>query len=274
MESHDVLNGVVEQVKSAGLKVYTAAISPVRARGLARRSAQRLSVLCYHRVNDLLRDNVSLPARQFDQQMEFIRSRYQIVSVADIVAERLDRSSARPIVAVTFDDGYRDNYENAAPILAKHKIPATFFISTGMIGTDVGFRHDHDQLGFSVPTLNWDQVQEMSSYGFEIGAHTVHHVNLAKVDEATAREELVLSRDAIRQRTGAAGVPFAYCFGGRNDITQDRLQLVKNLGFTCCFSTFGGTNEGPIDLFGIKRFGVNSAISTLALQARIEGSYG
>jgi peptidoglycan/xylan/chitin deacetylase (PgdA/CDA1 family) len=263
--------GAREWAKTATFTAYTATIAPLRARRLARRGAQRVSVLCYHRVNDTLKDSVTLPVESFEQQMALIKRRYQLASIGDIVEGRLDRASGRAIVAVTFDDGYLDNYESAVPILKEHGIPAGFFVSTGLIGTDRGFRHDLERLGVALPTMTWPQLREMHAEGFEIGSHTVNHVNLAEIGEAEARRELMEARDTIRMEIGIENVAFAYCFGGRGDITPARRALVKELGYTCCLAAFGGTNEGPIDLYNIKRFGVNWRMSAAAFQARIEG---
>jgi peptidoglycan/xylan/chitin deacetylase (PgdA/CDA1 family) len=250
---------------------YATAIAPVRTHRLAEKGLQRVSVLCYHRVNDALRDNVTLPVETFDAQMAFIRRHYQLVSIGDIVAGRLDRASRFPIVAVTFDDGYRDNYENAFPILVRYGVPATFFVATGKIGSDEGFDHDRQKLGYAVPTMSWDHLRELWAEGFEIGAHTVNHSNLTAMSDEDADRELALSRDAIRGEIGVSDVPFAYCYGRRADITPARRAQVKAAGYTCCCATYGGTNDGPLDLFDIKRFGVNWAASPAAFKARIEG---
>lgn len=247
------------------------ALARGRSRHLSATGRQRISVLCYHRVNDELNDNVTLQAEQFNRHMAFIRRHYPVASVADIVGGRIDRKAKRPIVAITFDDGYRDNYENAAPILAQHTMPAAFFVSTGMIGSDRGFSHDLEKHGRMLATMNWDQVRELHQRGFEIGAHTVSHINLARVEEPVARLELIAARDEIRRQLQIDDVAFAYCFGGRNDITPARRALVRELGYTCCMAAYGGTNEGEIDLFDIKRFGVSGATSQAALEARIEG---
>lgn len=250
---------------------YAAAIAPVRTHRLAEKGLQRVSVLCYHRINDELKDNVTLPVEAFDAQMAFIRRHYQLVSIGDIVEGRIDRASRFPIVAVTFDDGYRDNYENAYPILVQHGVPATFFVATGKIGTEAGFDHDREKLGYAVPTMSWDQLRELHAEGFEIGAHTVHHVNLAAVSDADAERELAQARDTIRDEIGVEDVPFAYCYGRRADITPARRAQVQAAGYTCCCATYGGTNDGPLDLFDLKRFGVNWAVSPAAFKARIEG---
>jgi peptidoglycan/xylan/chitin deacetylase (PgdA/CDA1 family) len=263
--------GAREWAKTAAFTAYITMVAAPRTRRLARRGAQRVSVLCYHRVNDTLKDNVTLPVESFEQQMAFIKRRYQLASVNDIVAGRVDRASERAIVAVTFDDGYLDNYENAVPVLKKHRVPATFFVCTGLMGTDRGFHHDLERLGVALPTMTWPQLREMHADGFEIGSHTVSHVNLAKIGEAEARRELVEARDALRREIGIEEAAFAYCFGGRGDITPARRALVKELGYTCCLAAFGGTNEGPIDLYDIKRFGVNWRMSAAPFQARIEG---
>ncbi|MFZ1989564.1 MAG: polysaccharide deacetylase family protein [Alphaproteobacteria bacterium] len=265
------LHGARETAKRLVFAGYTASLAPLQNRRLAAQKAQRVSVLCYHRVNDELRDNVTIAIESFDRQIAFIRKRYQIVAPSEIVANSIDRSSSRPIVAVTFDDGYLDNYQNAFPILKKHGVPAAFFVSTGIVGTDRAFAHDLAKLGHGLPAMSWEQLREMKACGFEIGSHTVNHINLAKVEETEARTELESAHRQIRSELEINDVMFAYCFGRRTDITPERRELVREIGYNSCFAAYGGTNVGPIDLFDIKRFGVNWAMSVAALQARIEG---
>jgi peptidoglycan/xylan/chitin deacetylase (PgdA/CDA1 family) len=262
---------VRESGKFLAFHTYSAAISPIRTRQLAAKNLQRISIVCYHRVDDALKDNVTVPVETFDRQIAFVKRHYQIATLSDLIAGRIERGSRRAIVIVTFDDGYRDNYENAFPVLQRHGVPAIFFVSTGMIDTDRGFRHDLKKLRRALPSMSWDQLREMREAGHEVGAHTVNHANLAQIDEPEALRELTQSRDTVRRELGIKDVPFAYCYGGRKDITPARRELVRALGYTSCLACYGGTNDGPIDLFDVKRFGVNWAVGAAAFQARIEG---
>ncbi|MFO1187519.1 MAG: polysaccharide deacetylase family protein [Alphaproteobacteria bacterium] len=251
-------------------RAYLATAARVGSRKLASADSQRVSIVCYHRVNEEMKDGVTVPPETFDRQVALIRRHYQVISLADLIAGRADRTSPRPIVAITFDDGYRDNYDEAAPILHRHDVPATFFVCTGLIGAKCGFQHDIRQYGRALPTMTWDQLREMRA-GFEIGSHTVHHANLAKVDEDVQHTELTLARDTIRREIGVEAVPFAYCYGGRGDITPQRRAMVREAGYTCCLSAYGGTNKGPIDPFDIKRFTASWAMRESVFRARIEG---
>ena len=260
-----------EIAKCALYAGYVRLQAPARTKALATRNAQRVSILCYHRVVDQLKDNVTLGLEQFDQQIALLKRHYQVVRADAIVRGEIDRSSDRPIVAVTFDDGYLDNYTNAHPILKKHGVPATFFVSTGIVVTDREFQHDIDKNVRGLPNMSWDQIRELHAEGHDIGAHTINHVNIAKVDEATAETELTGSLARVRQEIGVQDVAYAYCFGKRSDITPERRELARRLGYSACYAAYGGTNDGAIDLFDIKRFGVNYGFSETAFRAKLEG---
>lgn len=260
-----------EIAKRAIYATYTRFQAPAETRRLAAAGSQRISILCYHRVDDRLKDNVTLGLEQFDRQMTLIKRHYQVVRADQIVRGEVDRSGNRPIVAVTFDDGYLDNYANARPILNKHGVPATFFVSTGIVDTDREFQHDIDKNVRGLPNMSWDQIRELHADGHEIGAHTVNHVNIARVDATTAEQELREALDRVRREIGVQDVAYAYCFGKRADITPERRDLARRLGYSACYAAYGGTNAGAIDPFDIKRFGVNYGFSETAFRAKIEG---
>jgi peptidoglycan/xylan/chitin deacetylase (PgdA/CDA1 family) len=93
-------------------------------------------ILNYHRVND---ENdpffPSLPTAVFERHMAYLARSYRVLPIAELV-ERLQHGRVpRNAVAITFDDGYRDNLTHAGPILARHGLPATVFLTTGLIGT-------------------------------------------------------------------------------------------------------------------------------------------
>jgi len=96
-------------------------------------------VLLYHRVIDLEFDPqlLSVSVENFHEQLLYLKENYEILRLEDEWVKK-----DKPAIVITFDDGYADNYQNALPILEDLKIPATFFITTGMIGSDKEFWWD------------------------------------------------------------------------------------------------------------------------------------
>jgi peptidoglycan/xylan/chitin deacetylase (PgdA/CDA1 family) len=91
-------------------------------------------ILCYHRIGTGGIPYYSeLDAKEFDKQMRFLRARYRILPLEQLLSEMADPSARTQGVALTFDDGYRGLYTEALPILTKHKIPATVFLTAGAI---------------------------------------------------------------------------------------------------------------------------------------------
>ena len=104
------------------------------------RSAQ---ILIYHRVNDD-RDPYfpGTPTVVFERQMNYIASRYRVLPLGELITGLREGSLPENAIAVTLDDGYRDNYLHAFPILQRHSIPATIFLATSVIGSDKSLWHD------------------------------------------------------------------------------------------------------------------------------------
>jgi len=120
----------------AGGLHHSGLLSPLtRAVGYVRRSAA-FPILTYHRVNDDGDPFFSaLPTAVFERQMRHVARNYRVLPLEDLV-ERLQRGGLpRNTLAITFDDGYRDNLTHAAPILSRLGLPATIFLATGFIGT-------------------------------------------------------------------------------------------------------------------------------------------
>lgn len=238
---------------------------------LGLQSRQRVIVLLYHRVNDDLRDAVTVGVEQFDEQMAWLRRHNRVASIEDLVHGNIRRDMSRPVVVVTFDDGYLDNYEKAVPILLRYQIPAAFFVSTGMIGTSKGFAHDLDKLGYALPNMNCDQLRHMKELGFTIGSHTVTHLNCAKADLQEVRAELTESRDTLRHELAGEELIFATPFGRRTDMPPSVLAMVKQAGYSGCLSAYGGYVKGDIDSYDIQRCSISYNFSMLAFRARLEG---
>ena len=160
---------------AAGL-YHARLIRPIsRAVGYARRRPA-FPILTYHRVNDE-RDPFfpSVPTDVFEQQMGYVATTYRVLTVEDL-AERMGRGSLpRNALAITFDDGYRDNLTHAAPILARYGLPATIFLATGFIGTAEVAWFDRVALAFKLTKAEafsapWGETLSLHSHAERLRA--------------------------------------------------------------------------------------------------------
>jgi peptidoglycan/xylan/chitin deacetylase (PgdA/CDA1 family) len=127
-------------------------------------------IATYHRIS-LERDDWSrttLSPQAFETQIRYFRENFQILSLDQLLSHLLgDKSLPRRVCVITFDDGYRDNYVYALPILRKYAVPATFFLTTGHIGINKPFWWD--EVGYlvhhAVPTHL--ELEELGSYPME-----------------------------------------------------------------------------------------------------------
>jgi peptidoglycan/xylan/chitin deacetylase (PgdA/CDA1 family) len=237
--------------------------------GLANR--QRVTVLLYHRVSDDSRNSLTVGLEQFERQMRDARRHSRVVSIEDIVQGKVSRRSLRPIVAVTFDDGYLDNYECAAPILLRCRVPAAFFVSTRLVDSDRGFPHDLARYGSAIPTMTWKQVEALKRWTFGVGSHTQTHINCAKDDPRAVEREIIESKRDLERVLALKDCIFAYPYGGRGDFNDAWRERVRQIGYLGCLSAYGGCNRQEIDPFNVVRTGVSHAFGRWAFRSRLEG---
>jgi peptidoglycan/xylan/chitin deacetylase (PgdA/CDA1 family) len=112
-----------------------------------------------------------------------------------------------------------------------------------------------DEPSGSVSMLSWEDVRALAKLGFTIGAHTVSHPILSRVDTGRAWAEIVGSRDAIAAACGRAPRAFAYPNGGTEDYTPAVVGLVRRAGFTCAVTTRFGVNGRHINPWELRRGG-------------------
>jgi peptidoglycan/xylan/chitin deacetylase (PgdA/CDA1 family) len=218
--------------------------------GLLRNSAV---VVAFHRVKDTAGpEDLTVSISTFERYCRFFRRHFHVVPLTDLVKRLAQGATPNRELAITFDDGYRDNYENAAPILERFSLPATFFIVTQWMETDQIPWWDEQQ-GLSHPWMTWDQVRTLHRKGFEIGAHTRTHVDLGVVGRVEAEEEIHGARQDLERRLGTAVTSFAYPFGRRANLTDANRELVKAAGFQCCCSGYGGANARGTNPFHLRR---------------------
>jgi len=210
-------------------------------------------IVAFHRIHDSAgSDGLSISVGMFERYCRFFMRHFRVISLRDLV-HRLERGrELSRDLAITFDDGYRDNFENAAPVLEKLSLPATFFVVTQWIGTDVVPWWDRAQ-GVRHPWMTWDHVRSLYRKGFDIGAHSRTHVDLGRVSGAEARKEILGARLELQRQLDAPVELFAYPYGGPNHLADANRDLVKAAGFRCCCSCFGGINATGTNPFHLGR---------------------
>jgi peptidoglycan/xylan/chitin deacetylase (PgdA/CDA1 family) len=214
-------------------------------------------IVAFHRIREASRsDPLTIDARTFERYCRFFRRHFRVVSLRDVV-EKLERGlEPNRELVITFDDGYRDNYDNAMPVLEKLSLPATFFVVSQWMGTDVVPRWDARR-GVRYPWMTWDQVRSLHRKGFDIGGHTRTHADLGQLAAAEAREEIFGARQELESQLGAPVDLFAYPYGQRNNITESNRELVKAARFRCCCSSFGGVVAPETDPFRLRRIPIS-----------------
>ncbi|MFL6373721.1 MAG: polysaccharide deacetylase family protein [Pyrinomonadaceae bacterium] len=209
--------------------------------------------LLYHKIDHPSPDakvrGAFTPSRVFERQLKFLlRKGTSFLSASDMVRHYLlNGSLPSRTVAVTFDDGWKDNYTNAFPLLKRYGIPATIFIVPEMLGKTsarVTAEGEGPREHMSV-----DDVREMSGAGIEFGSHSMSHALLHQVSEDEARREIFGSKAAIEEVLQKECSVFAYPAGF---FTVPVRQMVIEAGYIAGFSTVYGPEENT-DLFALNR---------------------
>ncbi len=306
--------------------------SGVLDRRLARLLGQpgRLLVMMYHRVvTDPTLDPFGLgmcvERRHFEAQLKWLKHNFQVLPLDEAV-QRVRQGETLPAysAAITFDDGYLDNLTDAAPLLQRYQLPATFFVTTGGLTDGAAFWWDRviaaladstmesvllPTLGFSaplslspmrrltsveqilaglwalpptalpgaieevitalVPGAAYDtaeqvraprmtpaQVAELHAMGFDIGAHTIRHVDMRSLSTKEASRELLESRQHLEAILNQPVSAFAYPSGYHSEALQ---AVVRYAGFNYAVSADRGINAADLRTQAIYRVGMPNA---------------
>lgn len=280
------------------------------ARSRARHSNE-LRILAYHGIDDADDagtnfDGFQVPPDVFESHLRVLAAGYQVVSLRDAVsAIREGRSLPDHAVSITFDDGYLNNLQVAVPILQRHGMQATFFVTTGFIdGTHApwwyrlrsAIRDRARILSLEAELKNlpavdrerrvtelapdgnspyammtWDQLRSLAGMGFELGAHTVSHVSLGAETDAIVESEITGCIRRIAEMTGAAPVLFAYPYGRSADISERAVKCLRDSGCAGAVTTSQGMNRAGDDVYRLRRFNITGRHSAGALEAMVSG---
>jgi len=216
-------------------------------------------VVLFHRVDDRLKGNpLACTTGEFEAFCDFFSRYFRVVSVEALLRRLAAGSDVSRHLVITFDDGYKDNHDVAAVVLRRRGLPACFFVATDFIESEIVAWWDVER-GEGSPWMSWEDVRALEKDGFEIGSHTMSHPDLGVVSREEAMAELSGSRERLSRELGAIPVYFSYPYGRREQITEANRDAVRETGFRCCMSAYGGAVDSNTDPFRIKRYPIGPA---------------
>jgi peptidoglycan/xylan/chitin deacetylase (PgdA/CDA1 family) len=146
---------------------------------------------------------------------------------------------------LSFDDGFRNIFTNAVPILKRHNIPAIFFVPTCLIGANWERTEEYCfriLMTGVTEMVHWDELKEMSALGFEIGSHTRTHARFSTIskDPAKMEGEIIGSKLDLEERLEKECKYISWPYGERRDADALSLRATKRAGYHACFSSIRG----------------------------------
>src|SRR5438874_2008425 len=239
-----------------------AVASPKITKPVVDQTAQVI-IYCYHRLVDKIRyPGTEITPAAFEAEMKELKSRgITVISLQDLLAWKRGEKSIPPRSAViTFDDGWKSQYEVAWPILKKYGYPFTMFIYTeGGRGGALG----------GGEAITWEQLADMRDNGVDIQAHSATHQDLREGHNVMlisggkrsrtkltgpqyqqwVRNEVVGCKELLEQRLGIKVNCFAVPFGNYNEQVKE---MARNAGYEAMFTVYGQpiTWTSPLDALG------------------------
>ncbi|MGD0706934.1 MAG: polysaccharide deacetylase family protein [Anaerolineaceae bacterium] len=201
-------------------------------------------ILLYHHISDDKAGNrYYVPVATFEQQMQWLHDHgYTAITISQLVDVLMKGGPlpARP-VAITFDDGNEDVYKNAFPILKRLGYPATSYIIVSWIGAK--------------NVVSMDELKDLIASGWEIGNHTMTHIDLTK-DHSVLNYELVDSRDRLEKDLGITVNTVAYPFGAFDPTVGAKTSAY---GYLAGLGLGTSYNQGMSTLYYLSRMEVQSS---------------
>ncbi len=211
----------------------------------------KVPILMYHYISippedaDKYRIDLSVAPDNFREQMAYLANNgYTTIDFEDLsraIADKQDLPD-KPVI-ITLDDGYRDNYENAFPVLKEFGLTATIFLPTEFI----------DRGGEAYMT--WEMIEEMSAAGIYFAPHTKSHIDLRGQSRDTLIWQILGSQETIAAHVGYTPRYFSYP-SGRYD--ENTVTILKELDFWGAVTTLGGKWHGFEDRYEWTRLRVHN----------------
>ena len=240
------------------------------------RPGGRVVTLCYHSIHPSLPFASASPA-EFERHLEWLGEWCDVIPFRSVHDAASGPTRGRPVVAITFDDGYADNHEFALPLLQKYRLPATIFLTAGFVEADPAVQSRFEALrgtsASDTQALRWTQVRELDAAGIEIGGHTYSHPNLLRLDKDRVRVELRDSKALIEDRLQSAVDLLAYPFGKmRRHFSRATIEIARETGYRRAAAVLFRSTRATDDPLALPRF-FTTGDTVLDLARKMRGDW-
>lgn len=240
-----------------------------------------MRILVYHSINNVDRRNdksrITVPIELFNKQIEYlVSSGYKIISLDDIVGYILgNKDIPERSIAMTFDDGFKDNFLSAFGILKSKRIKATFFLACNFIDSGSPFPWNKN-CGLPASPMSWRDVSLMAEGGMDIGSHTLSHPKLGDM-VSDGRESLCAevkeSKKKIEGRIKVNVKHFAYPIGNKASYNNFTENIIESSGYmSACLNIFGSNKIGD-NIFRLKRTRIDWNDTIFKFKMKLCGAY-
>lgn len=213
----------------------------------------KVPALLYHKI-DLPTADVKIRGaftapQKFERQIAYLKKKgYEFYTASELIKfYRANGEFPSKAIAVTFDDGWKDNYQHAFPVLKKYGAKATIFLVTSCIGQNTDRvtaegegRREH---------LSEKDILEMSQNGIEFASHSLSHALFNQIGNEEIEREVTESKKIIENLTQKECSAFAYPAGFFTDFAKE---AIKKAGYEAAFSTVYG-DENNFDIYALNR---------------------
>src|SRR5689334_5253011 len=170
------------------------------------------AILTYHSI-DTSGSPISCHPDAFDRHLKWLTSgRVRVTSVDELIT----LPSSADAVAITFDDGFVNFAEIAAPRLLEHGLPVTVFVVADRVGSSNMWDARPAAIVPHLPLLDWPALVRLNEHGVTLGAHSRTHRDLTRIGATDLEDEIQGARERIEDRTGYRPTLFAYPYGRTN----------------------------------------------------------
>lgn len=205
-----------------------------------RRAADFPVMILYHHLVSDRPHRYGVSTSYFLRQVNYLLRHYRLVSLSEAVRLIREGPVTAPTVAITFDDGYADNFVNLRAVTEETGIPIGYFIATEHITNGTEFAHDVMFSDRGFPPNTWDQIGILRHTGYEIGSHTRTHADCGSTDPEFLRTEIVGSGEDLKNYLAPTAY-FSFPFGMAQNISPMAARIACE-HYDNVFSAYGGGN--------------------------------